>query len=111
METRNSRGIRAHRLSLRAFPPLSLDFRVSIFVTITWISAALIAASCGAPAEPTPPSPLIPVAITDLAASQAGDGVQLTFTLPTKTTAGERLADAPAVEILRGAAKPNGSPD
>jgi hypothetical protein len=111
METRNSRGIRAHRLSLCVLPHLSLDFRVLIFVTIAWISAALIAAGCGAPGEPTPPSPLIPVPITDLAATQAGDGVQLTFTLPSKTTNGERLADAPAVEILRGDAKPNGSPD
>jgi len=36
---------------------------------------------------------------------------QLTFTLPTKTVAGERLAEAPAIEILRGTVKPDGSPD
>jgi len=66
---------------------------------------------CGAPGEPTPPSPPVPVAVTDLAAQQAGDAVQLTFTLPTKTVAGERLAEDPAIEILRGAVKPDGSPD
>lgn len=76
-------------------------FLISIFLPL----------GCGAPGEPTAPSPTIPIAVTDLAATQAGDGVQLTFTLPTKTTSGERLADAPALEILRGVAKPNGGPD
>ena len=50
-------------------------------------------------------------AITDLAAHQAGDGVQLIFTLPSKTAAGDRLALPPAVEIVRGTSKPDGSPD
>jgi hypothetical protein len=71
----------------------------------------LLVAGCGAPGEPTPPSPPVPVAVTDLAAQQLGDAVQLTFTLPTKTVAGERLAEAPAIEILRGTVKPDGSPD
>jgi len=66
---------------------------------------------CGAPGEPTAPSPPVPVAVTDLAVQQVGDAVQLTFTLPTKTVAGERLAEAPAIEILRGTVKPDGSPD
>lgn len=69
------------------------------------------AVGCGAPGEPAPLSPPLPVAVTDLAASQSGDGVQLTFTLPAKTVAGDRLAALPAVEILRGAGKPDGSPD
>src|SRR5208337_85579 len=34
-------------------------------------------AGCGAPGEPLPPSPPIPTAITDLSASQAGDGAML----------------------------------
>ena len=70
-----------------------------------WISG------CGAPGEPTPPSPPVPVAVTDLAAHQAGDGVQLVFTLPVKSVAGDRLASRPAVEIVRGTPKPDGSPD
>src|SRR5882762_7235412 len=71
----------------------------------------LLASGCGAPGEPTPPSPPIPVAVSDLAAQQIGDAVQLTFSMPPKTTAGERLAETPAIEILRGTLKPDGSPD
>lgn len=66
---------------------------------------------CGAPGEPTPPTPAIPTPITDLSARQAGDGVQLTFTLPTKTVSGDRLDGPPAVEVQRGALKPDGSTD
>ena len=66
---------------------------------------------CGAPGEPTPPAPQIPRAVADLAAQQAGEAVQLSFTMPTKTIRGEALSDTPAVEILRGAVKPDGSAD
>jgi len=73
--------------------------------------ALFFAASCGAPGEPTPPVPPVPIAITDLAAHQAGDGVQLVFSLPAKTITGDRLAAPPAVEIVRGTPKADGSPD
>jgi hypothetical protein len=73
--------------------------------------AFLFLAGCGAPGEPTPPSPPVPAAVADLAAHQAGDGVQLVFTLPAKSVAGDRLASPPAVEIVRGTPKPDGSPD
>ena len=66
---------------------------------------------CGAPGEPVPPSPPVPVAIKDLAAHQAGDGVQLSFTLPSHSISGEKLPAPPAVEILRGTVKPDGSAD
>jgi fibronectin type 3 domain-containing protein len=75
------------------------------------ISILSLTAGCGAPGEPTPPSPPVPAAITDLSARQLGDGVQLSFTIPSNTIAGTRLAAPPAVEILRGALKPDGSPD
>lgn len=68
-------------------------------------------AACGVPGEPTPPSPPIPAPVGDLSALQSGDGVQLTFTVPDKTVSGDRLAQPPAIEILRGALKPDGSPD
>jgi hypothetical protein len=71
----------------------------------------MLLAGCGAPGDPTPPSPPVPTAIADLSGRQAGDGVQLLFTLPSKTIRGERLAETPAVEILRGAARPDGTPD
>jgi len=82
----------------------NFGFRFSIFLSF-------VAIACGAPGEPVPPSPPVPVAISDLAAHQAGDGVQLSFTLPSSTISGQKLAAPPAVEILRGAAKPDGSAD
>ena len=77
---------------------------ISLFVYI-------LAVGCGAPGEPSPPVPPIASAVTDLAAHQVGDGAELTFTLPARTVSGERLKSLPAVEILRGTTKPDGSPD
>ena len=82
----------------------SFQFRFSLFVLS-------FAGGCGAPGEPTPPSPPVLVAIKDLAAQQTGEAVQLAFTMPSKTVSGERLTGTPAVEILRGGLKPDGSPD
>ena len=66
---------------------------------------------CGAPGEPVAPSPPAAVAITDLVARQAGNGVQLMFTMPVRSVTGERLATSPAIEILRGLSRSDGSPD
>jgi hypothetical protein len=74
-------------------------------------SISLLSAGCGAPGEPVPPSPPVPTAIKDLGAHQAGDGVQLSFTLPSNSISGQKLAAPPAVEILRGSVKPDGSGD
>jgi hypothetical protein len=79
---------------------LSFHFLFSIF---------LVSAGCGAPGDPVPPMPPVPTAIKDLAAHQAGDGVQLSFTLPSSSISGEKLPAPPAVEILRGSVKPDGS--
>jgi hypothetical protein len=96
------KGTRLH-LPKRAVRIFSIfHFLFSIFF-LAW--------GCGAPGEPTPPSPPVPVAISDLSARQLGDGVQLTFTLPTNTVSGAKLAAPPAVEILRGSLNANGSPD
>jgi hypothetical protein len=78
---------------------------------VLWLFGFLPLSGCGAPGEPTAPTPLVPTAISDLSARQAGDGVQLIFTLPVKTVSGERLAEPPAIEILRGALRPDGSAD
>jgi hypothetical protein len=75
------------------------------------ISLFIVFAGCAAPGQPTPHVPLIPAPISDLTARQQGDGVQLTFTLPDRTIAGDRLVGLPAVEILRGLLKPDGTPD
>ena len=74
-------------------------------------SIFLLLAGCGAPGDPIPPSPPIPAAVTNLSAEQAGDGVQLTFMMPSKSITGERLAQPPAIEVVRGATRPDGSPD
>lgn len=74
-------------------------------------SICLFSNGCGAPGEPVPPAPPVPVAIGDLAAHQAGDGVQLSFTLPSNSISGQKLAAPPGVEILRGTIKPDGSAD
>jgi hypothetical protein len=93
-------------------PQLSPTTRwAHIFTTFLHSGVTLVLFGCGAPGEPTPPSPPVPVAVTDLSAQQAGDAVQLTFTLPGKTITGDKLAEPPAVEILRGALKPDGTPD
>jgi hypothetical protein len=71
----------------------------------------LLVAGCGAPGEPVPPAPPTPVAITDLTAHQAGDAVQLSFTMPNKSTLGEKLQEVPTLEVLRGSFKPDGTVD
>ncbi len=80
-------------------------------VKFSIVCALAIASGCGAPGEPIAPSPPVAAPITDLAARQAGDGVQLTFTMPSRSVTGDRLAATPALEILRGIIKPDGSPD
>lgn len=74
-------------------------------------SVFFLFSGCGAPGEPVPPSPPVPVAVADLTARQAGDGVELVFTLPSKTVSGDKLSASPAVEILRGSLKSDGKPD
>jgi hypothetical protein len=102
METRNSRHPEAIKIRRQRISYFEIRFSFLIL---------FVSCGCGAPGEPTPPSPPVPVAVTDLAAQQAGDAVQLSFTMPPKTVAGERLTDAPAIEVLRGSLKPDGSPD
>jgi hypothetical protein len=71
----------------------------------------LVMTGCGAPQEPAPPTPPVAVAISDLTSRQAGDGVQLTFTMPGRSITGDRLLSTAAFEVLRGTTKPDGSPD
>jgi hypothetical protein len=51
---------------------------------------------------PTPPRPVVPKPVTDLAARQQGSSVVLTFTLPKKSDENETLAALPSIEIFRG---------
>jgi hypothetical protein len=76
-----------------------------------FLSSIFLLSGCGAPGEPVPPSPPVPVAVTDLTARQSGDGVELLFSLPGKSITGDKLSSTLSVEILRGALKANGAPD
>lgn len=55
--------------------------------------------SCAAPSEPTPPTEVMPNAVTDLTAHQAGTEVILHFTLPTQASDGSPLSGPPRIEI------------
>src|SRR5437667_6343298 len=100
METRKGAGI---HIASRAVQVLAISYLP--------ISVLLLTAGCGAPGDPLPPSPPVPVAVRDLTVHQAGDGVQLSFTLPSNSISGEKLPAPPAVEILRGAVRSDGSAD
>ena len=63
--------------------------------------ACALAFGCAAPGEPTARHPVVPVAVTDLAARQYGNAFALTFTLPTRSMDREALAEHPTIEIYR----------
>jgi hypothetical protein len=83
----------------------------SLTISVVLFSSILFADGCGAPGEPLPPAPPTPIAITDLETRQAGDAVQLSFTMPNKSTLGEKLKEVPTLEVLRGSLKPDGTVD
>jgi fibronectin type 3 domain-containing protein len=101
---------RLHRVS-NPSAKLSWPANASFAIALSISLASLAVAGCGAPGEPTARSPLVTTTISDLAAHQAGDGVQLAFTMPARSSGGERLISTPAIEILRGTVKADGSPD
>src|SRR5580658_6078360 len=76
--------------------------RISIFYFLfsIFVSAVLLA-GCGAPGEPVERKAPTPTAINDLAATQQGDDVILTFTLPKESVEGRELMQPPAIEIFR----------
>jgi hypothetical protein len=76
--------------------------RISIFAFLFSIFAAVVLlAGCGAPGEPVERKAPTPTTITDLAATQQGDNVILTFTLPKESVEGRELKQPPAIEIFR----------
>jgi chitodextrinase len=70
------------------------------------ILACALAISCAAPGEPSPPHPVVPETINDLSAHQRGSSVIVSFTVPTKSTRGGKLASAPAVDVYRSVQEP-----
>jgi len=84
---------RKHSDSSRSFS------QTPIRTVVLFFCASLYA--CGAPGVPTPPKPLLPKPVQDLAARQQGDAVVLSFTLPKESTEGDQLVSPPAIEIFR----------
>jgi fibronectin type 3 domain-containing protein len=72
-----------------------------VFYSLFSVFASLQAVGCGAPGEPAERKAPIPVAVTDLAASQQGNDVILVFTLPKESVERKPLKQLPAVEVYR----------
>jgi hypothetical protein len=81
--------------------PLTLKSRISIFHFLFSVFVAALLIGCGVPGEPTERKPPVPTAVTDLAATQQGDNVILTFTFPKDSVEGRELKQPPAIEIFR----------
>src|ERR1700680_940817 len=96
-ETRISRFARNGRGNAH---PRLLTAPASFLILILCLSG------CAAPGEPVPPRPVVPEAVTDLAARQLGDAVVLTFTLPKNSIERHPLAEKPAIEIFRALEAP-----
>jgi len=94
MENRKAAGPAQFAQSSRV-PPRIFHFFFSIFASLT------LFAGCGVPGEPAERKPPIPTAVTDLAATQQGDSVILTFTFPKDSIEGRELKQPPAIEIFR----------
>ncbi len=78
---------------------------------VSFIPACAMIVGCAAPGDPSPRHPVVPAAITDLAARQSGSAVVLTFSLPRQSTDRESLAEAPTIEIYRAVLPPGAVPD
>jgi hypothetical protein len=92
----NRKEARWSQRAQRSPVPASIfHFLFSIFASIALL------AGCGVPGEPVERKAPIPIAVTDLAATQQGDNVILTFTLPKESVEGRELKQLPAIEIFR----------
>jgi hypothetical protein len=81
--------------------PQRANTRPYFFHFLFSIFAVAFLIGCGVPGEPVERKPPIPTAVTDLAATQQGDNVILTFTFPKDSVEGRELKQPPAIEIFR----------
>jgi hypothetical protein len=79
----------------------TLKSRIPIFHFLFSIFAVSLLIGCGAPGEPVERKAPTPTAVNDLAASQQGDNVILTFTFPKDSVENRPLKQPPAIEIFR----------
>ncbi len=75
---------------------------------VSCVLAGALAAGCAAPGDPVVRHPVVPAAVTDLAARQYGNAFSLSFTLPARSTDREALPEKPAIEIYRAELPPGG---
>ena len=94
MENRKAAGPSQFALN-PPVPPAIFHFLLAIF------ASAVLLANCGAPGEPVERKAPTPTAVTDLAATQHGDNVILTFTLPKESVERRELKQPPAIEFFR----------
>jgi hypothetical protein len=83
----------------------------ALFALVLAVGISIFAAGCAAPGDPTPRHPVVPARITDLRAQQVGSEAILVFTLPTRSTDGEVLAEHPSIEIYRTELAPGATVD
>ena len=79
-----------------------MNFRFKVFLLIV---ACLIAAGCGSPGEPLPPSLELPRPVTDLRAARKGNAVTLSWSVPTLTTEGRTFTQEGSFAICRALAQ------
>ena len=65
------------------------------------LAATILAAGCGSPGAPAPPSLDLPQVVTNLSATRLDKAVQLAWTMPARTTDGVAIKRAIRAEICR----------
>lgn len=68
--------------------------------TLVLGTALLVAGGCGFKNQPVPPDTVVPEAIRDLRYTVEGNGVQLSWTYPIETIAGESIDDISSFELF-----------
>src|ERR1700733_12172483 len=74
------------------------------------LALVIIAGGCASPGDPIERRPPVPQAVTDLAATQQGNEVVLTFTMPRETVDPRVLDTTQAIAIYRDFELPTGTP-
>src|SRR5262249_35039196 len=86
---------------MRSFPASRCAPKALWFVLLAILQIFVPLMGCAPPGAPVDRKPPTPLAVSDLAAEQAGNTVVLTLTVPKETVDRSPLSDPPAVEIYR----------